>query len=164
MKEKIKEELNKHLTLLPKESQEVINSFDWVKITEEIGKKYALQPKDIEILQVNVGVVLVGLDEQEALVENIESDVIIAKKDAEKITEEIIEKIIKPIYEKLCEKIKNNLKSKPVNWQQNVDFILSGGDYTAFIREPIKIKDEILKSNSSFNPSKVDDLKSKFTI
>ena len=46
---------------------------------------------------------------------------------------ELVEKIFTPIANILTENIKNNIKNKNPNWQQSVNFILSGGDYTAFI-------------------------------
>ena len=48
MTEQLKQDIQEQLEFLPKESQEAINSFDWAKISEEIGKKYFLIGNDIE--------------------------------------------------------------------------------------------------------------------
>ena len=76
------------------------------------------------------------------------------------------------MFDKLTENIKKDLKNKSIHWQQNLNFILSGGDYTAFIRRPENptrsAPDATMTGGQNgddiFNPSKLDDLKSKFTI
>ena len=167
MTEKLKQQLNEQMEFIPKESQEAINSFDWEKISEEIGKKYFFTEDDMDIFQADIGLVLVGLAEQEYLADDIEDDVYVSKDKAQKITEEIIEKIFKPIYENLVKNIKNKINMMPAHWQQNLDFILSGGDYTAFIRRvenPTSDKAIVGERKENTGFSKFDDLKSKFTI
>jgi len=165
MTESLKQKIKEQMQVLPKESQEAINNFDWAKISEEIGRKYFLTEDDLHNFQIVIALTLLGLEEQDMLALNIEDELGTSKNYAEKMTDEVIQKILKPIVEKLEEKTKGTLRSRPVHWQQNLDFILSGGDYTAFIREPVEeTKDEIPKTNDTFNPSKLDDLKSRFTI
>ncbi len=166
MTEKLKQNLKEQMGALPKESQEVINSFGWERISGEIGKRYFLTEDDINILQADIGCVLVGLAEQEYLGEDIESDITISKNHAQKIAGEVEEKILKPMVDILSENIKKSMRIRNIHWQQNLDFILSGGDYTAFIR---RIEDQDrginkINDNITLNPSKIDDLKSKFTI
>jgi hypothetical protein len=166
MTEKLEQLIKEHMVSLPKESQEAINNSGWVKTCEEIGKKHLLGDQEINLLQAKVGIVLTGLEEQDYLVLGIEDDVGTSKTEAEKMAEEVVQKILKPIVESLEKKIKESMPNRVVKWQQNLDFILSGGDYTAFIREPAEpeIKDELPKPENTFNPSKIDDLKSRFTI
>jgi len=45
----------------------------------------------------------------------------------------VSKKILAPMYKKLIENIKKGLPNKNPNYEQSVDFILSGGDYTAFL-------------------------------
>ena len=166
MTEKLKQDLKEQMGSLPKESQEVINSFGWEKISEEIGKKYFLTEDDINMLQADIGCVLVGLEGQDELSVNIEDDVGTSRNHAQKMAEEIIEKILKPMVDVLSENIKKSMRIRNIHWQQNLDFILSGGDYTAFIRRPENQneKTNTINGNTALNPSKIDDLKSKFTI
>jgi len=158
--EKIKGELN----LLPKEKQEAINNFEWEKISAEIGKNHNLSEEEKSALKIEVALVLVELEYKGFLELNIEDNVGVKEDESKKISKELSEKIFKPIAEKLTEIIKKDLKNKSIHWQQNLDFILSGGDYTAFIREPVEIKGKIPEPKDSFNLSKIDDLKSRFTI
>jgi len=166
MTEKLKQNLKEQLEFLPKESQEAINSFDWVKISEEIGKKYYLTEDEISILQADIGCVLVGIAEQEYLAEDIEDDIGTSKNQAQQILNDLVQKIIKPIYDILAQNIKNSIKTRNISWKQSVDFILSGGDYTAFIRrdENESLDKTPKKEYLPQNRSKISDLKSKFTI
>ena len=133
MTEKTKNLIKEQIEFIPKEAQEVMNTFNWEGMSEEIGKKYLLNEGDRNDLQIEVGLVLVGLEFQELLATNIEQSLNIDKDKAEKISEEADQKIFKPMYNKLTENIKKTLKIRNIHWQQNLNFILSGGDYTAFI-------------------------------
>ena len=149
---------------LPKETQEIINSFGWEKISEEIGRKYSLNDEQIKNLKSQIGLILAESVGLEFIVVSIENNLDVNNEEAIKISQDVVNKILKPIAIKLMETIKKSLPVRSIHWQQNLDFILSGGDYTAFIqRIENEKKDEILKTNT-FNPSRVNDLKSKFTI
>ena len=167
MTEKNKQSIKEGLNLLPKEMQDAVSSFDWVKTSEEIGKRHFFSEEEVNVLQAEVGIVLIGIENRDFLALNIEGDIGTSKEEAEKISSEIVEKILNPIVEILTRNIRMGLKNKSVHWQQNLDFILSGGDYTAFIREPkkeTKLGIEDKGTSTTFNQSKLDDLKSKFTI
>ncbi len=165
MTEELKKIIGEELQVLPKESMEAINSFDWEKVSKEIGSKYLFTEEEQNQLDAEIVLVMLGITEQEFLPSRIENNIITTHDNAEKITEEIVEKILKPIVNTLSEKIKSTLKSRVVHWQQNLDFILSGGDYTAFIRDPIiKTEEKNDAPNNPLSNSKLDDLKSSFTI
>ena len=133
MNEKLKNIIKENLMVLPKETQEVISTFNWIKICEEIGKTHKLLEPEIENLQTETALVLVGLEELSIYALNIENEVEINKGDAENIAKEITEKVFKPIAEQITEKVKNKVKDGKQKWNQNIDFIISGGDYSAFI-------------------------------
>ena len=135
MNEKLRKIIKEQMTFLPKELQEAINSLDWAEIVKEIGKKYLLGEEEIDNLQTETMLVLLGLEEGEAYEKNIENEVGTSAKEAEKITDEAEQKIFTPIYNKLTENIKRNLNNKKPNYSQTVNFILSGGDYSAFMEE-----------------------------
>ena len=167
MTENLKKTIEQELALLPNELRTIIGSFDWVKISEEIGKKHLLSVDDINVMQAEVGIILMGIEEQELLAQNIETNVGISKDEAEKITKELVDQIFRPLGENLKKSIKMSMKTRTIHWQQNIDFILTGGNYTAFLKTP---KPETKKAvvdkgiSTPFNQSKLDDLKSQFTI
>lgn len=164
MTEKLKQIIREEMINLPKESQEAINSFGWERVSEEIAKKYLLGEEEINKLQAQIAIVMVGAGEQNFLALNIEDEIGISKDEAEKMAGEVVQQIFKPIINKLTEIIKKDLKNKSIHWQQNLDFILSGGDYTAFIRRVENQNQDVSNLKKEFNPSKLDDLKSRFTI
>lgn len=172
MTEKLKQTTKEELLRMPREWQEVVSVFDWGTISEEIGKKYFLGESEINDLQVEIMFILTGTEEIADLKINIENNLVISGSTAEKITNELLGKIFQPLTDKMTENIKRSLKARSIHWQQNLDFILSGGDYTAFIRRVESSASSASgttmadKQNGSatFNPSKLDDLKSRFTI
>jgi len=135
MTEKLKSIIKEEVMKLPKEAQEAINAFDWVKVAEEIGKEYKFSESEVNNFQVETLLVLVGIEESESYPKNIEDEVGTSREEAEKIAKEAFQKIFTPISKILEENIKKNLGNKKPNHEQNLDFILSGGDYSAFMEE-----------------------------
>lgn len=142
MTEKLKQIIKEELIKLPEESQEVINTFDWGTISEEIGKKYLLDNNEINGLQTEIFLVLSGIVEEDFLSLNIENRVGTSKNEAIKITEEVNQQIFKPMLEQLELLVKNNLNSKNQSWEQRINFIISGGDYSVFTQKTDNVKSE----------------------
>ncbi|MFH1201101.1 MAG: hypothetical protein V1484_02105 [bacterium] len=135
MTEKLKQIIKREMAKLPKENQEVINDFGWEQISEEIGRKFLLSDSEINIFQAETLVVLVGLEDPDYYAQNIENNVGTSKDEARKIADEVFERIFTPINDILIENIKKSDKSKNSSAEQNLDFILSGGDYSAFMEQ-----------------------------
>ncbi|OGI72282.1 hypothetical protein A3C60_00815 [Candidatus Nomurabacteria bacterium RIFCSPHIGHO2_02_FULL_37_45] len=135
MTEKLKEIIKEEVMKLPKEMQEAMNALDWASITEEIGKKYLLNEGEINDLQAETLTVLIGLTDPDLYAIDIENEIGTTKEDAKKIVDEVSEKVFTPISNLWEENIKKNLKSKNSDAGQNLDFVLSGGDYSAFMEK-----------------------------
>ncbi len=133
MTDKLKQIIKDEVGKLPKEAQEVINSLNWGMIIEKIGKKYLLDENETNDLQVETLLVLVGIEDGDFYATNIENNVGTSKAEAEKIANEALEKIFTPMSNLLEEKIRKNLPTRNTTPKQNLDFILSGGDYSAFV-------------------------------
>lgn len=133
MNEKSKNLIKEEMLNLPKEIQEAINTSGWEKISEEIGKKYLLDENEIETFQLETASFLLGLVDKDSYPINIEDEVGTSKEEARKISDEAFQKIFTPITNMLEENIKKNLKNKNPSPEQTLDFILSGGDYSAFV-------------------------------
>ena len=136
MTEKLQQTIKEEVDKLAKELRDAISSFDWVKITEDIGKESKLNETEIEDLQLETLLALIGVTTLKSYAVNIENQVEITKVDAEKISREAKDKIFRPIYKTLTESIRKNLQHKKPNWKQSLDFILSAGDYTVFMDTP----------------------------
>lgn len=183
MKEKLKKIIEERMGFLSKEAQEAINSLDWISIAEKIGKKYLLTEVEIDNFQVETLLILIGRENGEVYTRNIENEVGVSKEEAEKIADEAEEKIFAPIYNVLEENIKKSGRHKNANSEQTIDFILSGGDYSAFMEQNSLLPDltspsaplsipkwrgdggEVDKGNTNIPiKPKMDDIRSKFTI
>ena len=142
MTEKLKQIIKEEIAKLPKENQAVINNFGWEEITEEIGRKFLLSDNEINILQAETLVVLAGLEDPDYYAQNIENEVGTSKDEANKISDEVFEKMFTPINNILIENIQKSEKAKNADAEQNLDFILSGGDYSAFAEQKKETDDQ----------------------
>jgi hypothetical protein len=131
LQQKIQEELIK----LPIEKQRAINSVDWEGLTQKIGSKFLLTDEEIEKLQVETIITSLGFVDFNVFELNIENNVGTSKDLAHNISIKIFEKVFTPIANEIESLIKNNLGSKNIKWDQRVDFIVSGGDYSFFMEK-----------------------------
>jgi len=146
MTEKLKQKIKEEMNALPKELQDAINAIDWGKITEEIGKRYLLSESEMNDFQVETMLVLIGYVDLNKYTLNIENDIGLNKQITEKIVTEVIEKILDPMSDILDNNIKKTMFNRKTDWKQNVNFVLSGGDYSHFIA-PMR------ENSPEYNPS-----------
>ncbi|MEK7140308.1 MAG: hypothetical protein AAB815_00830 [Patescibacteria group bacterium] len=147
MTEKLRQTIKEEIAKLPKEAQDIINAVNWVGITEKIAKKFNLTESEVTDFQVETLLVLTGLTNPELYSLNIENEVGVSKNEADKIADEVLEKIIIPMAKIKEDAIKKTLKEKDPHWQQNLGFIMSGGDYSAFVDTPKIERVEEVKNN-----------------
>ena len=134
MEEQLKQKMNEEIAKLPGENQEAINSLDWYKIVEEVGQKHSLVESEIFDLKTETGLVLIGLVEGLNLYTlNIENNIGTSYEKAIKITEDIFDKLLAPVARMIEISIKNKTRIQNSKWNQSVNFITSGGDYSSFI-------------------------------
>mgnify|MGYP001558542482 CR=1 FL=1 len=133
MTEKLKQTIQKELMELPKEWQDAISAVDWIKLTEEIGKRFSLNETEINDFQLETLLVLIGVTDPEFFTINVENQVDITKDKAVSLANEAVLKIFTPLNNIFIENIKKSDKHKNATADQNLDFILSGGDYSAFM-------------------------------
>ena len=165
MTDKFKQIIIEKIAELPKENQEAIRNFDWAKMADEIARKYLYDESQINDVQVETFLVLVGLTDPKYFSTYIENGVGTIKEVAENITKEIYEKIFTPINDHIIENIKKSEKAKNPKWDQNLGFIMSGGDYTSFAerKEPITT-DSSTNTNKTNVPLKPDSEKNKIKL
>jgi len=133
MKPELKEEINKIMLGIPERNRLAISSVDWENITKKIGEKYYLNEEELNILMVEIALVLLGLKIYDLFKLAIE-DMGLSQKDIGGITKEAEEKIFNPISKKIIASIKKEAELNNTSWDKRVNFILSGGDYTNFIK------------------------------
>lgn len=133
MTEKLKQKIKEEMMSLPKESQEAINSVDWGTISEAIAKKHSFSDSEVNDFQVITGLVLVSILSGENYAKTIENEIGMSKELSEVIANEAIEKIFTPIAEKIEKAVKMKEMGRNHDWDKNLDFIISGGDYSVFV-------------------------------
>ena len=124
--------MQEEIAKLSTNKQEAINSIDWETITREIGKKNLLEEEEIDRLQKETGLFLLGITDGDTYKFRLE-DFLVSIKTTEDITNEMLEKIFLPITTKMEVSIKNEMATKKPKWDQTVRFIISGGDYSVFL-------------------------------
>lgn len=132
LKKIIKDELDK----LPQAGRDILNSVDWVRLTEEIGKSHSLTEEEITDLQTENLLILVMIEPYTAFTTNIEDNVGTSRDKAKAIAEEIVQKILIPMKEFGENQFKKTLGSIKPDWDQNINFIASGGEYAELAPKP----------------------------
>ena len=85
------------------------------------------------MLIAEVALVLLGVNNYEFLKIAME-DLGLTQNEVANIFREIEEKIFNPISKKIMSSIKKESSDGHTDWNKRIDFILSGGDYTNFIK------------------------------
>lgn len=133
MIEKLQQRMTEEIAKLPNDRQVAISTLDWGTISEEIAKERSIVGDDLDSFQLETGLVILGLVTFDKYIRNIENNVGLSKEEAKEISEVVLNRIFIPIINKLESIAKNNLDSKTPSWDQTVNFIISGGDYSNFI-------------------------------
>jgi hypothetical protein len=165
MTEKLAQTIKEEVAQLPVEMEEAINAFDWIKVTEEIGRKYELAEDEIHDFQLETLLVLIGAVEPEFYEINIENQVNTTKEKARSMAHEALERIFRPIKNTIVANIQKGGQIKNSDFEQNIDFVLSGGDYSSFMKKKVqKTTDSVDKKNLQANLEKTLDIKRKLVI
>lgn len=155
MTDKLKQLIEEEVVKMPREFQEAFTSSNWISVSEDIARKYNLYlDEEITKFQAEVFLVLSGVVQYELLSVNIENELGLSKKEAEEVEGEVFEKIIYPFSDKLENKLKWKMDIKNSKWDQNLNFITSGGNYSAFLEIKKPSSDTpTLKNDSEPNKS-----------
>jgi len=164
MNENIKEYIKEYVLELPPEMQEVVNSFEWVSISDKIGEKVNLNKSELLDLQIEIALVLVNMAEISDFARNVENNIGMSKKTAEQMANEVLEKIFKEVSTRVVKNIKSGTNENKVTWGQNINFIMSGGNYFTFLDKLPKVEVNTTETLKKIEVKNVTDLKDKFTI
>ena len=146
IKNKLQKAIQEELLMLPKETQEVLNTFPWFEKLAEIGNKFILTEDEIIKLQTETALLLIGITDPEDYKYNLLNEVGLTKNETEKILTLITTQILEPIAEQITSKIKQGVNQRNTDLDQNISFILSGGNY-------IYLTDSLRKKiDKSFTP------------
>ncbi len=137
----IQQKIAEYYEKLPGDLQTVFSSMRWLEIVTAISSKYSLDAEQTKTLATETTLLLlcvVSISEYEG---TLNEDLDLAEEIMRKILIEIDSSIlvdIKPQLQETYNKNTNSLIEEKITnsgWTQNVDFILSGGDYSSFLKE-----------------------------
>ncbi len=114
MTEKLQQTIQEEVSAMSKEAQQAISSVDWLKIVEEIGKKFDLEEEEVEDLQLETLLVITGTVDMEFYAINIENHVNTTTEKAKNISAEVTQKIFNPILEKLPKNTNVSASKTPI--------------------------------------------------
>jgi len=123
---KTKQAIKEVLITLPENYQKVVNSFPWEKISKEIGGKHLLvADSDLNDLQVEVALVLLGLEDPENFESRVEDNVVVKENEAREIEQEVFIKIFEPIDKLVGDNLpstedKSNPEANQINPTKNI--------------------------------------------
>jgi hypothetical protein len=164
MTEKLQQIINRELAKLPIEQKEAITSLDWPSMAEEIGRNHSLTEEEIDSLQVETLLGLLSLTSTDGFITDIEDNVGVTHEEAGNIADELGKKVFYPVILKTEKNIKGNMENRETTVDQNLDFILSGGDYSSFMekRKLVEPTEDVTKEEIQDNLEKTLGIKDRF--
>lgn len=100
--ESLKKTISDHMKTLPRDVQDAINASSWERKVLTIGRRHGLHVDQLEILQTELSLAVLGLADREEFVQETMREA--------RIDRQSMEKIVKDINEEIFEKIRNYLK------------------------------------------------------
>ncbi len=106
------QEIASYLEKLPPNAREIISHANWESKVNDIGKKYSLTDDQVVDIGYEVLFVLVGMEPQEDLSANVESELGVSSILSDQIAEEIGSRIINPLIKQI-EQSEDNSTTEP---------------------------------------------------
>jgi hypothetical protein len=171
MDPEIEEIIKKQMEKLPAEVKKFFINSELSNRITNIGKKNGLTPVQIEILQTETNLVMLGLAHPSDYQEELENRLNANDFKIDSIMNDVNREILGGIREKLKELYEREEKTpevEPNSLQQNLNFILSGGK-TPALTEKKGLPDSTdsinnLKANTQTASPKTDDVKVKLIL
>ncbi len=138
--EKFRSTLAEQMTYLPEITQKALKSFDWATQLLSIGKEYGLHIDQLEDLQLETMLVLVGIIPAESYETELETKLAISPAEAVKIIQAVNTQIFIPIHDYIVNDGDKKSTMTPETSETNV--MESAGFHMTDDETPITIKTE----------------------
>jgi hypothetical protein len=99
MNHKLQQHYENQKKLLPVVQQQALDSFNWLSVLLDIGKKYTLQLDELEDLQIEVMLILVGLSNPIDLEDELGNKLPLSPVEIDKLLEDVNTNILEPIHD-----------------------------------------------------------------
>jgi hypothetical protein len=151
--------IKEQMKILPKEVINILADPAWSEKVLTIGRKNGLTEEQSQTLLLETNLVLLGLVHPDEYADELKNRLKIDEMKADNIVSDINREILSGVREKLIAMFASQEQSfieegkkRALNadWQQNLDFVLSGGDYSVFL--------ENARTQDSDNTQKADKL------
>jgi len=153
---------------LPEVIQEEIFSPQYQEVLSTISREYTLDTEQTIALERETTLALMGAARLKDFEETLASEIKIEKAKIQEIVVKINEEIFSR-FKTLLDIMNTEIEPNPEpNWQQNIDFVLSGGDYSSFFNKKADANrtegqnKSKISGYSTENQSKIGDIKNKF--
>ncbi|HEV7424018.1 MAG TPA: hypothetical protein VGO21_02390 [Candidatus Paceibacterota bacterium] len=127
--------IKKQMEKLPTEIRKLFSDTELNNKILTIGKTNGLTAEQIGILQLEIDLVLLGLVYVDDFPNELEENLKIDSVKLDNITNDTSIQIFRKIrvhLQEVYEKTNEDLEEKNSDWEENIGFILSGGDYSNF--------------------------------
>jgi hypothetical protein len=157
MNDKLRQQFNDQLTYLPEINQRALQSFDWATELIAIGHGYGLHIDQLEDLQIETMLVLVGLTPADDYQNEVITRLAISPSEADKIIAEVNTRIFTPIHDYI---VRGGPESAPTSQSvmASAGFQMGADMPTTPISVPTPPRPAIIQNSPSrsplqFNPS-----------
>ena len=137
----LQQKIAEYFEKLPSDLQTVFSDMKWLQNINEISVKYNLSSTQTETFATETTLLLLAIIHVDEYEDILRKELGQSKETVEKIFEEIYSSFLENIQEQLEEAYYENVNSlmeeRVINsdWKQNINFVLSGGDYSSFLEE-----------------------------
>lgn len=104
MEQTLEQQVQEHINQLPKVTREVLIEFNWAERLQELGKRHGLLIDELDALQTETTLVLVGIEPAELFATNLRKHLDITNTETESIMKDINATIFQPIHDMVMER------------------------------------------------------------
>lgn len=146
MNEKLKQQFEEQLTYLPDINQQALKSFDWATELISIGHGYGLHVDQLEDLQIETMLVMVGLTPPDQYETELITRLALSPIEATRIIEEVNKKIFSPIHDYI-------VRGGPEKPATPATAMESAGFKMTTEETPINMPDDVMVRMGGSNPA-----------
>jgi hypothetical protein len=153
-KEQLQKTIVEYYGKLPKEAQDVFSSMAWMEKLKDIGVKYSLDEKQMEVLGTETTLVLLGIIHIEEYNTALEKDLKLPKEITDKIASEMNEGVLKTVKEQLVKTFESNVVSLG---EKEIPTVSEQKSFTTPTTTPVSAPTPVLDSRFISMPQNVQE-------
>lgn len=140
MNEALKQQFEEQLTYLPAVNQQALRSFDWATQLLSIGHQYGLHIDQLEDLQIETMLVLVGLVSPDDYETELITRLAVSTSEAEKILNEVNKQIFIPIHDYIVNGGEKKVNTTPAGTMESAGFQMTDDETPITITGTVPVR------------------------